>query len=273
MVFRLLNFSIRNLSITTTGVALTAFLATLPLPVKALTLITQRTNLGGNDQIDWSSLGSATPFNILSNSFSATSQRGLGLNIEIPRDSTPGITPPLVFQTLPPPPPTNIATNFASGDFVLFTGFNPVSFPAIGNPGPLTITFEQPVLGAGTQIATDDAVNFTAFISAYDNTNTLLGTFQAEGTSSLALDNSALFLGVKSDTPNISKLVVSTSISDRAIGINALSIRTVPETNSVLSLLILGSLCVGITLKRNRGDSCFPSKGEQTFVQIVKRGN
>lgn len=253
MTVRLLRFSIRYLSITTTGIALTAFLAILlPSPVKALTLSVQRATLGGNDQIDWSSLGPATPFNFLSNSFLATSQRGLKVNVEIPPASTPGITPPLVFQTSTPP---GIPTNFATGDFVLFTGFNPASFPAIGNPGPLTITFEQPVLGAGTQIAIDDTLGFTAFISAYDNTNTLLGNFQADGTSSLAVDNSALFLGVKSDTPNISKLVFSTSVNNRAIGINTLSISTVPEPTSVLSLLVLGSLGVRSALKRNRGGS------------------
>lgn len=146
-------------------------------------------------------------------------------------------------------PEPGILTNFASGDFVLFTGFQSGGFPAVGNPGPLSITFDKPVLGAGTQIAVDDTLEFTALISAFDKDNNLLGNFSTIGTSSLALDNSALFLGVSSDTPNISRLVFSTSEPNRAIGINTLSIASVPEPTFTFGLLAFGCLATGITLK------------------------
>lgn len=248
MAIRFLSLAIKDTSTTAAGAALTALLAVLPLSVQAATLTTERAALGGNDQIDWSSLGPVAPFNFLPNSFSATSERGLGLDVDIPVAPV-SITPPFVFQTSPPP---GIPTNFANGDFVLFTGLTPGTFPSVGNPGPLTITFDTPVFGAGAQIAVDDTLEFTAFISAFDNTNTLLGSFQATGTSSLALDNSALFLGVRSDTANISKLVFSTSVPDRAVAINTLSIKAVPEPSSTLSLLVLGFLGAGSVLKRNK---------------------
>ncbi|MBD2777830.1 hypothetical protein [Iningainema tapete] len=200
--------SIKNCQSTVIGVAL-LIVTTVASPVQAITFVTDRTALSSNDQVDWSSLGKVfNPFSpnlaaFLPNSFSAQSSLGLSVNVNIPQIQSPEITPPFVFQTSFPP--NGIPTNFSNNDFLLFTGFAPGPDPAIGNPGPITITFAQPVLGAGTQIAVDDTPQFTAFISAFDNANNLLGTFSTPGTSSLALDNSAVFLGVLNDTPNISE--------------------------------------------------------------------
>lgn len=250
MIIRLLKLS----TIAAAGAALTGLLATFASPVQAVTLVNNRAALAGNDQIDWSSLGKVfNPFAanasaFLPNAFSATSEGGRELNVYIEPASFSGITPPFVFQTASPP--NGIPTNFAQGDFVLFTGSQPNSFPAPGNPGPLSITFDQPIFGAGTQITVDDAPNFTASISTFDSAGILLGTFQATGTASEALDNSALFLGVRSDTPNISKLVYSTSVSNRAFGVNTLSIVAVPELTSAFGPLVFGALGVGSLLKR-----------------------
>lgn len=255
MTTRLLSLSIKDWS-AVTMTALTVLLATLAStsPIHATTLVTNRSDLGGNDLLDWSSLGKViNPFNpnpsaFLPNSFSTTSQEGRGLEVEIQPALSPAITPPFVFKTAVPP--QGIPTNFANGEFLLFTGFNPSTFPAIGNSGPLSITFDSPVFGAGVQIGVDDEPSFTAFVSAFDSTGTLLGAFQVPGTSSLTLDNSAVFLGVSSDTPNISKLVYSTSASDRAFAINTVSIAAVPEFTSTLGLLTFGALGAGSALKR-----------------------
>ena len=207
-----------------------------PNPTQTVTLVTQPAALGGNDLLDWSSLGqvfdplSPAPSAFLPNSFSATSSGALKLNVDIPPPSSDSdITPPFVLQT--GSLPNAIPTNFANGDFILFTGLNPMGFPAVGNPGPLTITFETPVVGAGTQIAVDDTPSFTVSISAFDDVGRELGTFSVPGTSSLALDNSAVFLGVLSDAPNISRLVLSSSEPERALGINPLSLVTVELTS------------------------------------------
>ncbi|MBW4600528.1 MAG: hypothetical protein KME29_13260 [Calothrix sp. FI2-JRJ7] len=213
-----------------------------------ITFVTQSSALGDNDQLDWSNLGVPSPFNFLPNSFGATSSNGLKLNVDIATSNVPGVTSPLVFQTLPPP--GGIPTNFAAGDFLLFTGFNPRTFPAVGNPGPLSITFEKPVQAVGTQIAVDDTTTFTAFISAFDNDSNLLGTFSAPGTSSLNLDNSALFLGVKSDTANIARLVFSTSENNRAFAINKLRLATVPEPSLTGAIYALSALGMIFAVKR-----------------------
>jgi hypothetical protein len=212
-----------------------------------ITFVTQSSMLGSNDQLDWSSLGVQFPFKILPNTFSATSSKGLKLNVDIPKSNIPGVTPPLIFQTLPPP---GIPTNFAAGDFLLFTGFIRGTFPAIGNPGPLSISFEKPVQAVGTQIAVDDTPSFTAFVSAFDSNNNLLGNFSAPGTSSLNLDSSALFLGVKSDTANIARLVFSTSENNRAFAINKLRFVTVPESSSVDAIYVLGAVFLTFEVKR-----------------------
>jgi len=198
--------------------------------ISEVTLVTDRTTLGGNDTVDWSVLGPLdTPIgpgtlaNILPNNFSVTSENGLGLNVDIPPAAASEITPPFVFQSLA----DGIETNFGNEDFVLLTGLRPGPPPALGNPGPLTITFDRPVFGVGSQVAVDDIPGFTAFVSAFDNNDTLIGNFSLPGTSSLELDDSAIFLGVKSDIPNISKLVFSSSETESAIGINDLSILSV----------------------------------------------
>jgi hypothetical protein len=222
------------------GLFLAALFNAQTYSAQAVSLVTGRADLGANDQIDWSSLGPTRPFNILPNTFSATSSGGVGLTVAIPATSVKGITPPLVFQTAPPP--TGIPTNFAAGDFVLLTGLTPGVFPSPGNPGPLDITFSTPIFGSGAQIAVDDVTAFTGSISAYDSQNQLLGTFSKTGSSSLALDNSALFLGVLSDSPDIKRIEFSSSVPDRAFGINTLSMRTtsVPEPDMTVGYAIAG---------------------------------
>lgn len=241
----------RSLQISAAGTAIGTLLILLAPPVEAvnLTFVSDRAALGGTDRLDWAILGPVQPpFKVLPNSFSVTSEQGLGINVNIPPTATPGVTPPLLFQTLPSP---GIPTNFASGDFILFTGLIPGPPPAVGNPGPLTITFDRPVAAAGTQIAVDDTFLFTASISAFDSANNLLGSFSTQGTSSLALDNSAQFLGVRSDAANISRLVYSSSEGDRALGINSLSIaEAVPEPSSIAATIVAGLGLLAVKIKR-----------------------
>ncbi|WP_193198438.1 hypothetical protein [Nostoc sp. MG11] len=246
--------------------ATTAIVTVIPLPAKAATfLVTERAVLGGNDEIDWVSLGkvfnpSAPDFSaFLPNSFLATSQGGLGLDINIVPTNNSQITSPFVFQTLPPP---GIRTNFAQGDFILFGGIDPTGFQPLppgapdprtqGNGGPFSISFARPVFGAGTQIAVDISnLEVETFITAFDNTNNLLGSFSVLSTSSLALDNSAVFLGIRSDTPNISRVVFSSSYPQYGLAINQVSIVAVSEPNYTLVLLAFG--VSGVVLKLRQG--------------------
>ncbi len=252
---QLLKFQSKYFPAFATQLAITASIAILPLSAKAATvLVSDRAAFGGNDRVDWSSLGA--PFTPLENDFTAISARGLGLSVNIPRTTNPLITQPLVFQTTNNP--GGIRTNFANGDYILFGGVDVRAFgpnaptPSDGNGGPFTITFDQPVFGAGTQIAVDDRPTFDAFVSAYDSANNLLGSFSAQGTSSLLLDNSALFLGVRSDSANISRLVFSSSFPQQGLAINQVSIIAVPEASSTLAILVFGVSSVIWKLRRSQ---------------------
>ena len=235
-----------------TSTTIAVFLSlSLISPSFAVSLVTNRADLKGNDSIDWSSLGKVlNPFNpnfadFLGFSFSGTSAGGLGLDVDI-NPINPPITPPFVFKTAPIP--QGIPTNFANGDFLLFTGLQFGIFPAPGNPGPISISFAQPVRAAGAQIAVDDEPNFVGTIKAFDINNNLLDSFSVNGTSSTALDNSAIFLGVKSALAEISRIEFSSDFNNRAIGINTLSIDNpaIPEPSLTMAILVMGSglLCL-----------------------------
>lgn len=238
----------RILTSTTIAVSLSLSLIS---PSFAVSLVTNRADLKGNDSIDWSSLGKVlNPFNpnsadFLGFSFSGTSAGGLGLDVDI-NPINPPITPPFVFKTAPIP--QGIPTNFANGDFLLFTGLQFGIFPAPGNPGPISISFAQPVRAAGAQIAVDDEPNFVGTIKAFDINDNLLDSFNVNGTSSTALDNSAIFLGVKSALAEISRIEFSSNFNNRAIGINTLSIDNpaIPEPSLTMAILVMGSglLCL-----------------------------
>ena len=126
--------------------------------------------------------------------------------------------------------------------------------PIIANLLPTsfnTTTFDKPVQGAGTQIAVADTPSFTGFLSAFDHRNNLLGSFSITGTSGTVIDNYAVFLGVKSDSANISKLVYSSSENNRAFGVNFLSIQStsVPASDNMVALSVLG---IGVLATRKK---------------------
>jgi PEP-CTERM motif len=215
------------------------------LPAYTVDFVNQRAALGGNDIIDWGTLGNAEPFKQLPNSFSIQSENGLGVSVSVP--SFFGSPQPLVFQTLPVP---GIETNFAIGDRILFTGLSDVLFPPMTNTALLTVKFDKPVKAAGTQLALATTRKpYNAIASAFDSDNNLLGTFSTIATSSTEEDNSAVFLGISSDTANISRLVFRTSEANVPFGINALSFVTVPEPGSTFALLAI-ALGAGLALKR-----------------------
>lgn len=232
---------------------LTASLLISSLPInqaEAITFVPNRASLVANDQIDWRSKFTTPPFSIVGYNFTATSQNNLGVNVTVPFiPPSTGIIPPFVFQT-----GAMVPTNFANGDFILFSGLKPGSgVPALGNPGPITITFSRPVTAVGTQIATDDALApYTATLEAYDSGHMLLGSFTIPATSSIALDNSAVFLGVESDLSNIASIRLFSSLPTQAIGINRVSLTVVPEPSTTLGMIIV--LGLGASLNRKSAD-------------------
>ncbi|MFL9458703.1 hypothetical protein AB0758_47885 [Tolypothrix bouteillei VB521301_2] len=59
-----------------------------------------------------------------------------------------------------------------------------------------------------------------------------------------------MFVGVRSDVPNISRLVFSSSEPNRAFGINAVSIAIVSEPMAAFAVMLVGVVGAGFAIKR-----------------------
>ena len=155
---------------------------TIAGPAQAITFVANRADLAANDGVDWSAVGSTVgpatdlfppgdPSVLLSNTFTVRSEGDRPVGVNIPPADQPGVLPPFVFETSSG---DFIETNFADGDFVLFTGLRLGPPPAVGNPGPITLTFPEPVFGAGTQIAAGGTTaSYPVSISAFDSEDQL----------------------------------------------------------------------------------------------------
>lgn len=211
---------------------------------QAVTLITNRADLGGNDSVNWTVLG--PPSTDVSNPFSLTSLGGIMLDISQPVGSFSRRN-----QSW-----ESWAGMFAPGDALLFTGGS--------NQGSITIDFDVPVLGAGTQFQTAvEGDPYIAMIEAFDSVGNSLGLVGLSGISQFGLegDNSAIFVGVRSDTANIDKLkltVVATRVQDPGFAINQLDLATtneaepIPEPTTAVAVLALGSSAIFAKLWRKR---------------------
>lgn len=223
----------KNLLIATVGAVL--FTGT----AQAATLVDSRDDLQANDSVDWSVLGPT--FTPVSNPFSIRSLGGVDLDVSIPSKEFLRIDQTPVFPGA-----------FDVGEALLFTG--------LGNPGPLTITFDTPVFGAGTQIQSDplNTPAYTATVEAFDNFDNSLGSFEIAGVSRRDAGSGVLFVGVFDTSGDIKKLVFNTQEEGDIVpfAFNEVSLRTnleaVPEPESMLGLLVFGT-----------GVAVFKLKGKQ----------
>ena len=172
-----------------------------------VTLITDRAALGGDDSVDWGVLGPVltsvpNPFNIFSNG-------GLGMLVS---KASPG-----PFERRDQNNGWN--GNFAPGDELIWTAFT---------VGPMTIEFDSLVSGAGAQIQANVFGNFTATIEAFDSGGMSLGSFNVDGVSNSNGDNSAIFIGVLSDSAEIKSISFDVSSGTGDFAINQMDLVTAP---------------------------------------------
>jgi hypothetical protein len=185
-----------------------------PTPIaQAFTLVTSSSALASDDFVSWGSFGSS--FTLVPSGSQTPSSVGNLVTVSLPssdafsrRDQGNGW-----------------AGNFAPGAQLLWTQVN---------PGPLSIVFDTPVLGAGAQIQLNIPPNgvrtFTAFAEGFDSSNNSLGSVSLPGLSNNLGNNSAIFIGAVSDIP-IARFIFSvepTDGGDRDFAIGQLDMRQVP---------------------------------------------
>ena len=158
-----------------------------------------RSDLSANDHLFWGQLGD--PGTIVTNPFDLLSSGGLQATVSmlgLTQFSVHDQTAPTSDPVLPP----QYSGDFAPGDAILAAGYG-------DGIGPLVIQFSLVVSTAGIQIAPFFLGAFTARIEAFDSSGTSLGFFDRAGISGDAADGSALFLGLVSDTQDISRIALS----------------------------------------------------------------
>jgi len=185
-----------------------------------------------NDTLDWSTTGLA--FDLLPNPFSATSQQGMSLDI----GSASGSDLERADEG------TGWLGNFSPGEPLLYSGF--------GSPGPILISFNPPVFGAGAAFQTAALGDFSISIEVFDQNGASLGVLLDSGSSTQTQDGSARFVGFTSGNQPVGAIQIDAvpldllAIGDFAIGNLRLASPTfVPEASTNLSL-ILGALGMGV---------------------------
>jgi len=194
--------------------------AVLPNAAQAgsLTFITNRTELRGNDSVDLEVVGPA--FSRVDNPFSMTSKGGIELTVSKALGN---------FQTAAQSsaPDGPFSANFGQGDGLISTTRQ--------TNGPVTITFNSLVSGAGTQVQSFNNGRFNATIEAFDRLGNSLGSFSVPAMASYGGvgDNTAPFIGVRSDSANIASLRINGERAPRVgFAFNRIDIvsQPVPET-------------------------------------------
>jgi hypothetical protein len=162
-----------------------------------------------NDVIDWQVLGKASTS--LPTTFLVTSSQGLMAQVSIASGHMLRVD-----QT------SKESLDFCIGDALLSTGY--------GNPGPITIVFEQPVYGINMRIH-PDVVNdddYSVSIEAFDRLDCSINKIKHTALTQ-KLDNGAIPLTLLDKKGRVKKLVISAKELGihNPFAINSMELRTI----------------------------------------------
>jgi hypothetical protein len=221
---------------------LTVALVLISLTASALagtiTLVTDRSELNGNDEIDWAQLPGPT-LTIFPTPVSVLSNHGMGATLTTGAGT--------VFKDQQGSPWQG---NFAPGDYLIGMG---QLTPSV----PIDITFAHPVSGVGAQLGYDiistTPFSFTEALNLYDAAHILLASLTVSGFMDNGADNTAVFIGAMDTAGEIASAEFSTPTSTGpfpgAFTINQVSlVDSVPEPSS-LALLAAALTGFGMALR------------------------
>lgn len=196
------------------SILLTIAIFSLSAQAGVITSVTTRAGLNANDLVTWG----------------IASDDGTTVSSPFARTSTGGVTATATltggFSIWENNGGSQAYTaNFNTGDIILDTFLT---------DGPYTISFNSAVTGVGFQIQHSTVGAFTGSMSLYGAGNTFFGTVTAKGTTGLASDGSAVFLGARSDLRDIVSIQISVDQQggNSAFAINQMSLDTVDPTST-----------------------------------------
>lgn len=191
-----------------------------------------------NDTLDWATTGVA--FDLLPNPFTATTPQGVSLEV----GSASG------FDLERADEDNGWVGNFLPGDPLLYSGF--------GSPGPILISFNPPVYGAGAAFQTAALGDFAISIEVFDKDGVSMGTLTDSGFSSQDQDGSARFFGFVSTSQPVGAIQIDAvplnpnAPADFAISnLRMASPAFVPEGSTTFGLA-LGALGLATAVYRRR---------------------
>ncbi len=205
-----------------------------PLHADSIGVVTDRTDLPANETLDWSQFG---PLDTdIPDPGLLTTSSGLIVTV-----SQPEYGLGLLESGLP----ANENGAWTGGGFVdgefLLTNWN--------SPLSITISFSSPIFGAGVQVEPAQVAEypapFTGWVTAYDG-DSVLGTFSVTGTRTLEENAPAPFLGVESDTADITSLVYHVTVQTNGpqtgdMVMDFLSLETTTPTPEPSNVVLIAS--------------------------------
>ena len=151
----------------------------------AVMSVTSTSQMDITDRVDWGPLGPSGSY--VPQPFHITSDHGLGMTVWKNNSS-------VVYQRIDLG--SGYTGGFATGDHLLYA-LSPTAFD---------IKFDRPVRAVGTQLQRTEFGAFVAYVLAFSG-DTQIGALQLGANTSNASDGSASFVGIKSDSRNITRVL------------------------------------------------------------------